>query len=320
MIKPTTSNITLSDKLQHFFARVGLRRNRFRVQPGLYTLGKPNKESHVFVTANYGLSFNKLREALAGVDCYILVLDTKGINVWCAAGKGTFGTEELIHRIKDVELEQYVSHRLLILPQLGASGVAAHETEKRTGFKVEYGPVRADDIPAYLETHKATPQMRLVRFDLSDRLTLVPVELTHMILPTALLVAILYYVSGPIPALAALVIIVTGLMIFPIVIPWIPTPNFSTKGFILGGIVALPFFLIVLLTNPMAAWWKSIGWAFPYLLVMPSLVAFITLNYTGATPFTSKSGVAREIFSYFPIMFWMFCAGAIIGLVFRFVR
>lgn len=320
MTKVTTSKISSVDKFQHFLARVGLRRNRFRVQPGLYTLGKPDKSSHVFVTANYGLSFNKLREALAGIDCYILVLDTKGINVWCAAGKGTFGTDELIYRIENTRLEEYVERRQLILPQLGAPGVAAHEIEGRTGFKVEYGPVRAEDIPEYLRTHRATAEMRIVHFGLRDRLILVPLEITHMTLPTLMIMALLYFFSGPIPALAALAIMVAGLMLFPVVIPWIPTPNFSTKGFILGGIIALPFFFVVALSAATAVWWKNLGQAFPYLLIVPSLVAFITLNYTGATPFTSKSGVAREIFSYFPIMFWMFCAGAIIGLVFRFVR
>ena len=320
MIARTTSRITFGDKFQHFLARVGLRRDRFRIQPGLYALGKPDKKSNVFVTANYGLSFNILREALVGINCYILVLDTKGINVWCAAGKGTFGTEELVHRIEATKLKEYVESKLLILPQLGASGIAAHEVEKRTGFSVEYGPVRAEDIPAYLQMHQATPQMRLVRFNLHDRLILVPIELTHMILPTLFIMALLYFFSGPIPAIAALAIIVTGLMLFPVIIPWLPTPNFSTKGFILGILIALPFFLVALFTPPAPAWWKSLGRAFPYLLVMPSLVAFITLNYTGATPFTSKSGVAREIFSYFPAMFWMFCAGAIIGLVFRLIN
>lgn len=320
MIKQTTSQITFTDKLQHVLARVGLRRNRFRVQPGLYALGKPDENSRVFVSANYGLSFNKLREALAGIDCYILVLDTKGINVWCAAGKGTFGTEELIHRIENVDLRQRVVHNLLFLPQLGASGIAAHEIEKRTGFKVEYGPVRAEDIPAYLKAGKATTKMRRVRFNLSDRLLLVPVELVHMFVPTLVIMALLNILSGPIPALAALVIILTGLMLFPIVLPWIPTPNFSTKGFLLGGITSIPFFLAVYLGNPLTALWIRLGRAFPYLLIIPSLVAFITLNYTGATPFTSRSGVEREIFAYFPVMFWMFCAGTLIGLIFRFIR
>ncbi len=101
----------------------------------------------VLVSANYKMSFDRLRQALSGLDLWILVIDTKGINVWCAAGKGTFGTEELVGRIAQVGLGDVVKGRGLILPQLGAPGVAANEVLKRTGFKVVYGPVRASTFP-----------------------------------------------------------------------------------------------------------------------------------------------------------------------------
>jgi hypothetical protein len=81
-----------------------------------------------------------------------LILDTKGINVWCAAGKGTFGTDELVGRILKTGLSEIVSHRKLVLPQLGAPGVSAHEVTKQTGFSVVYGPVRAKDIKAFLDS------------------------------------------------------------------------------------------------------------------------------------------------------------------------
>ena len=106
--------------------RWGINRDNYRVNPGLYAVGTPGQESDVFVTANYKLSFDALRKNLAGVNGWILVLDTKGVNVWCAAGKGTFGTKELVNRIKLVLLEKVVNHKRLILPQLGATGVAAH--------------------------------------------------------------------------------------------------------------------------------------------------------------------------------------------------
>src|SRR5512136_881089 len=149
-ILPVQSRLTASDRWDHVLARIGVKRGEHRVEPGLYALGSPTPESPVFVSANYTLSFDALRSSLDGIDGYILVLDTKGINVWCAAGKGTFGTEEVIKRVQDTELSQVVSHRRLILPQLGAPGVSAHEVQKRTGFKVDYGPVRASDIPRYL--------------------------------------------------------------------------------------------------------------------------------------------------------------------------
>ena len=94
------------------------------MEPGLYALGAPAPDSPVFVSANYTLSFDALRSALRGIDGYLLVLDTKGINVWCAAGKGTFGTDELVARIEATRLAEVVRHRRLILPQLGAPGVA----------------------------------------------------------------------------------------------------------------------------------------------------------------------------------------------------
>ena len=94
------------------------------------------------------------------------MLDTQAINVWCAAGKGTFGTEELVRRIQAVGLRDVVNHRVVILPQLGAPGIAAHEVKKQSGFKAEYGPVRAADLPEYLKSHEATPEMRRMHFTL----------------------------------------------------------------------------------------------------------------------------------------------------------
>jgi len=62
---------------------------------GLYAIGNPVPDAPVFVSANYTLSFDALRSALDGIDVLSWFIDTKGINVWCAAGKGTFGTDEL---------------------------------------------------------------------------------------------------------------------------------------------------------------------------------------------------------------------------------
>jgi hypothetical protein len=179
----TTSHISLKDRWDHFLARWGIRRNQHRVKPGLYRLGAPGPRASVFVTANYTLSFDALRSALNGIDAYILVLDTHGINVWCAAAKGTFSTQELVGRIESTHLREIVKGRVLILPQLGAAGVSAHEVKRLSHFKVEYGPVRASDLAKYLETHQASAEMRRVKFDLWDRLVLVPVEVVHTFLP-----------------------------------------------------------------------------------------------------------------------------------------
>ena len=124
------------DYLGAFLARTTSTRNDYTVSPGLYALGKPDKDSEVLVTANYKLTFDKLRKYLEKRNVWILVLDTKGINVWCAAGKGTFATTELIKKIQTSGLNLLVKHRRIIVPQLGAVGVAAHEVKSKTGFRV----------------------------------------------------------------------------------------------------------------------------------------------------------------------------------------
>jgi hypothetical protein len=300
---------------------VGYQRNQHRVEPGLYAIGNPTSSSPVFVSANYTLSFDALRSNLVGVDGYILVLDTQGINVWCAAGKKTFGTEEIVIRIAATRLAQVVSQRVLILPQLGAPGVSAHQVKQRTGFKVEYGPVRAEDLPEYLRTHTATPAMRQVNFSLRDRFTLIPMDLIHLILPTLLVALVFYFLlGGLIPALAVLAVTISGTTLFPILLPWLPSHNFSTKGFFLGFLTALPFGLSVFFMHPTWTWYHQTGLALGYLLAMPAVIAFICLNFTGSSTFTSRTGVRREMFAYIPAMAWSFGAGLIMTIVFAFVR
>jgi len=314
-IKFTTSDITLANRWDHFLARWGVKRNRHLVEPGLYTLGNPTGDSPVFVTANYTLSFDALRSALAGIEGYIMVLDTKGINVWCAAGKGTFGTDELVNRIEVTALHNVVSHRLLILPQLGATGVAAHEVRRRSGFRVEYGPVRVIDLPEYLKNHRATPEMRRVRFSLPDRLVLIPVELIHVLLPMAIAGALVFFVLGILASAGTVAAILAGAVLFPIMLPWLPTPDFSVKGFILGGLVALPFILRMLLGGADGVWWSRALWALIFGLAMPPVTAYLALNFTGSTPFTSRSGVRREMFAYIPVMVLAFGTGIVLTIV-----
>lgn len=313
-ITPTTSQLTRKNTWDHFQARWGIRRGHHRVIPGLYALGTPQPSSPVFVTANYTLSFDALRSALGGMDAYILVLDTQGINVWCAAGKGTFGTAEIVNRIEVTHLKAVVTTRILILPQLGAPGVAAHEVKKRTGFRVEYGPVRAGDLPEYMHTHQASPAMRTARFNLNDRLVLIPIELVHVLIPLVIAGIVEYFLGGLLPTLATILSIIAGVAIFPILLPWLPTHDFSSKGWILGMLVTLPFTLAMLLQPHPTAWWLHAGMALALQLALPVVTAFIALNFTGSTPYTSRTGVKSEIYSYIPWMAGLFGGGVLLTL------
>ena len=289
--------LTAVDRLGSWMVRWGFGRERYRVAPGLYTVGKPDGASPVLVSANYKLSFDYLRRELDGLDVWILVLDTKGINVWCAAGKGTFGTAEIVRRVELTGLHGRVSHRTLIVPQLGAPGVAAHKVKKQSGFNVVYGPVRARDIKPFLANRmNATPEMRRVRFTLAERLAVVPDELIaaleYSLIPFAVLAVLRLFTGGfsvgrllweGIPYLGALLI---GTVAVPALLPWIPFRSFALKGW-LAGIL-------------WAAGISAVQGAGPArlaenLLLLPALSAYMALNFTGSTTFTSQSGVNKEI-------------------------
>ncbi len=300
--------LRLADRLGTLRVRSGIGRGHYRVPPGVYAVGSPTAASPVLLSANYKLSFDHLRRVLAGRDAWLLVLDTKGINVWCAAGKGTFGTAEIVRQVEGAGLAKLVSHRKLVCPQLGAPGVAAHEVRRATGFHVVYGPVRAADLPAFLDARMAaTPGMRAVRFGARERLTLVPVELVTWARYTLPLAAALLLLgglgrhgyslaglasTGLVGAALALASVAAAQVLGPLLLPWLPGRAFSVKGAVLGtalvGTVALAG-----LPGPglFGSWLHLAAW----LVLGPAITSFVLMNFTGASTFTSLSGVLREM-------------------------
>lgn len=290
------------DRLGAFKARWGIGRMRYRVDAGLYAIGEPTARSPVFVTANYKLTFDLLRRAIASIDGWILVLDTLGINVWCAAGKGTFGTDELVERIEASRLAGIVSHRRLILPQLGGPGVAGHEVKKRSGFQVIYGPVEAEDIPLFLEKDlKANERMRTKGFGFTERLALVPMEVVPAVrsgLPAAAGLFVLCFLLGgfslsralewlAVPAGAMAVSILAGAVFTPVLLPWLPGRAFSVKGLVMGFLSALS----------VVALFRGISVLEIMVLVVsiPAMSSYLAMNFTGSSTFTSLSGVRKEM-------------------------
>ena len=305
------------DRLGIVKARWGVGRMHYTVDPGLYALGNPDKRSPVLVTANYKMSFDALRAALPNRNVWILVLDTKGINVWCAAGKGTFGTQELVNRIKASNLPQIVSHRELIVPQLAGPGVAAHEVKRLSGFKVIYGPIEATDLPSFLDKGlKATATMRLKTFTTRERAVLIPVELIPALKAGLIAVALFFLVSflerggqslasalnhTLFSGLAILTAIVAGAVLTPLLLPWLPGRAFSLKGFSVGLVLAV-IFLVIQKSYRL----EAIAWFF----LIPSFAAYLAMNFTGASTYTSLSGVKREMRQALPLEI----GAAVVGL------
>jgi len=313
-IRNVSSELTFKDHLGSLRVRCGIGRMSYRVDPGLYSVGEPDDTSPVFVCANYKLTFDSLRKELSGMDCYILILDTKGVNVWCAAGKGTFGTEELVNRITSVELKEVVSLRTLLLPQLGAPGMSAHEVERRTGFDVVYGPVRASDIKRFLDSGmKATDDMRTVKFTTRDRTVLTPVEFAAAMKVSLIVFGMMFLLNmftgtdfGPEDVAAYLGAVIMGTVVTPILLPIIPGRAFSVKGWIVG--IGWMIFIIWMFGWHQTDLFTAVG----YMLILPSLSAYLAMNFTGSSTFTSLSGVKKEVRLALPVMMLTITIGIII--------
>jgi len=302
--------LSFRDRLGTVRARVGIDRNRYKVNPGLYCVGDPSSSSPVLVTANYKLSFDALRKKLTGIDAWILVADTRGINVWCAAGKKTFSADEIALQVQRSRLEEIVSHRELILPQLGAAGVASHRLNRLCGFKAIYGPLRASDIKQFLDHGKqADEKMRSVTFSLGERLVLVPVEIALIWKPFFIILLCLFLLSGIGPdifslkaaltrgshaALATVLAILAGALATPLLLPWTPGRQFWLKGVLVGGITGLAYLFAMpghseIIENTSLWCW------------IVAAASYMAMNFTGATPFTSLSGVEKEMRRGLPV-------------------
>jgi hypothetical protein len=293
-----------------FRARIGVSRDKYKVAPGLYSVGRPGPESPVLVTANYKLSFDSLRGELSELDAWILVLDTRGVNVWCAAGKKTFSSEEVIRQVHSVGLEKLVSHRELILPQLGAPGISFHAVKKGCGFKVIWGPIKAADLKNYLRNgRKAEVSMRQLTFTMAERVVLIPVELYLMIKPSLIILAGVFLLSGIGPDIfsfsaawlrglngsaAYMFGVLAGAIIVPALLPWLPIRQFFIKGILTGLVtsIAMTLFLGESITRL-----ESLT----LILLATSVSSYAAMNFTGATPYTSPSGVEKEMRQGIPL-------------------
>ncbi len=314
------SRLDREDRIGTVLARLGIGRDSYSIAPGLYGVGSPDAGSPVMVTANYKLTFDSLRGSLAGIDAWILVLDTRSINVWCAAGKGTFSTGEVAERVSAVALEKIVTHRRLILPQLSATGVSAIQVKRLCGFEVVWGPVHARHIKAFLDAGmQATPAMRQVTFTLRERVELIPVELNHMGKPTLYLIPALFLMSGlgqgffSVTAavsrglwamLAYLMAVVAGAILAPMLLSWLPGRAFALKGAGIGAAAA------AVLSTSLAGQLAGSEMVALTLFIM-ALSSYLAMNFTGSTPFTSPTGVEKEMRRAIPAQ----AAGALVAVI-----
>jgi 2-polyprenyl-3-methyl-5-hydroxy-6-metoxy-1,4-benzoquinol methylase len=248
-----------------------------KIRTGLYRVGNPDRDAPVLLTGNYELTVRRLVKTLDGqVDCWLVVANSQGINVWCAAGGGHFTASDVISGLKTSGILEMVDHRALILPQLCANGVDGWHVRQETGWGVHWGPVRARDIPAYLQNgRKKNQPMRQANFPLRDRLEMTTVML--FLYAFLLLIPVLIFWRP-------YIFLIYGLMIsisyfYGIFLPWIPGRDGLGKGAVLA------------LLTLVGLWAWSLGWGqlepaslFGWSLGLGFLAFFVGAEFQGMSP------------------------------------
>jgi 2-polyprenyl-3-methyl-5-hydroxy-6-metoxy-1,4-benzoquinol methylase len=248
-----------------------------KIATGLYRVGSPGREAPVLLTGNYELTVRRLVKVLDGqVNCWLVVANSRGINVWCAAGGGHFTADDVINGLKTSGVLEMVDHRALILPQLCANGLDGWRIRQETSWGVHWGPVRARDIPAYLQAgRKKSAPMHQVQFPLRDRLEMTTVML--FLYAFLLLIPILIFWRP-------YAFLIYGLMIaisyfYGIFLPWIPGRDGLGKGAVLA------------LLTLVGLWAWSLGWGhlepaslFGWSLGLGFLAFFVGAEFQGMSP------------------------------------
>jgi len=155
----------------------------------------------------------------------------------------------------------------------------------------------------------ADQPMRRVTFSFIERLVLTPVELSHLPKPTLWLLLAAFIISGIGPSMfsihgalvrggmamaAYLAGVIAGAVLVPALLPYIPGRAFSVKGAITGLATGI---LVALLFSGHTNGWGMVG----LILWSTAISSYLAMNFTGSTPFTSPSGVEKEMRRAIPI-------------------
>jgi acetyl-CoA decarbonylase/synthase complex subunit gamma len=158
-------------------------------------------------------------------------------------------------------------------------------------------------------------------FPLKERAVLIPIELLAVVKPffiAALVLLLLSGILGPsgflknifhdgmFAAGALLLTIASGTILVPLFLPYLPGRAFSVKGLFIGALIALG--LIYLRDINLQIWAERVQ-ALAWILIIPAVSAYLAMNFTGCSTYTSLSGVKKEMRVALPLEITAGCLG-----------
>lgn len=124
-----------------------------QVEPKIYPIGEPDRNSPVFVTTNFSLTFFIVSGEIenSGISAWLVIPECEGLSVLTAWAAGKFSGAHIAKFIKESKLEEMVDTRTINIPGF-VSQISGELEENLPGWKVSVGPQEAIDLEGYIKT------------------------------------------------------------------------------------------------------------------------------------------------------------------------
>lgn len=314
---PKKISFKLIDYFKVFYSWMFAFRQTFSIEPGLYYTGREyDIKTPMLATCNYHMTVFGLWRKLKSRNVRILVIDTKGINVWCSSSKGQFSAEEISKQLTRYKKETLTENNkiTLVLPKLSLSGVSIAELKKRS-IVPKIGPVYTKDLPDYLDDLPLRNRNKdKFQFSLKDRLfTLLPslVQVLRYGIYITIGLFIWHYFFNTGIYWQVLPIFVIIVVIYTILFPLLPTKKFAVKGLVLYAV------LIAVLSIYYFQFENSLDrltYIF-YLAFLGGSNLYFSLSYTGNSGVSNYTLVKKEIIMFLPITVLFFLASLVTVII-----
>ena len=124
-----------------------------QVEPKIYPIGEPDRNSPVFITTNFSLTFFIVSGEIenSGISAWLVVPECEGLSVLTAWAAGKFSGAMIAKFIKESKLEETIDIRAITIPGY-VSQISGELEENLPGWKVMVGPQEAIDLDGYIKT------------------------------------------------------------------------------------------------------------------------------------------------------------------------
>jgi len=124
-----------------------------QVEPKVYGIGAVTKDSPVYVTTNFSLTYYTVEGEISAskIPSYIIACPTDGTSVLTAWAAGKFNGDKIAEFLKACGIEGMVNNRNIVIP--GYVAVIKGALEEKSGWKVMVGPAEASGLPAFAKAH-----------------------------------------------------------------------------------------------------------------------------------------------------------------------